>query len=99
MTLKAILEYLVEKYGWLTLSEQIRIRCFQYDPNLKSSLKFLRRTSWARIKVEQLYIADQKRIQRNKKRNKRRAARRKFRAEQEAKAVQQSEEEKGIPPS
>ena len=59
MTLKAILTYLVEKFGWETLSEQIRIRCFQFDPNMKSSLRFLRRTPWARAKVEQLYIDDQ----------------------------------------
>lgn len=50
-----ILEYLVEKYGWDELGKRIHIRCFTHDPSVKSSLKFLRRTPWARDKVEQLY--------------------------------------------
>ena len=84
MTLKAILTYLVEKYGWERLSHDIRIRCFQYDPDIKSSLKFLRRTPWAREKLEQFYLKDHKQVQKNQARNKRRAARRKYKAEQEA---------------
>ena len=84
MTLKAILTYLVEKYGWERLSQEVRIRCFQYDPDLKSSLKFLRRTPWAREKLELFYLKDHKQVQKNKARNKRRAARRKYTAEQEA---------------
>jgi len=51
-----ILEHLVAKYGWDELGDTINIRCFQYDPSIKSSLKFLRRTPWARAKVEQLYL-------------------------------------------
>ncbi len=51
-----ILEYLVDKYGWEKLGERIKIRCFNFDPSIKSSLKFLRRTPWARDKVEQLYL-------------------------------------------
>ena len=52
-----ILEHLVAKYGWDELGDTINIRCFQYDPSIKSSLKFLRRTPWARAKVEQLYLS------------------------------------------
>jgi uncharacterized protein (DUF2132 family) len=56
ITLKAILEYLVNKYGWEELSDHIRINCFIDNPSINSSLKFLRKTDWARKKVEQLYI-------------------------------------------
>lgn len=55
-TLLAILEHLVECYGWEHLGHKIDIRCFNYDPSIKSSLKFLRKTPWARKKVEDLYI-------------------------------------------
>ncbi len=58
LTLKTILESLVEKYGWEELGEKIRINCFYEDPSIKSSLKFLRRTPWARKKVEKLYLSD-----------------------------------------
>ena len=51
-----ILEYLEKKYGWEELGQRINIRCFNYDPSIKSSLKFLRRTPWARDKVERLYL-------------------------------------------
>ncbi|WP_027418285.1 VF530 family protein [Crocinitomix catalasitica] len=51
-----IVEELVEEYGWEELGERINIRCFNFDPSIKSSLKFLRRTPWARNKVERLYI-------------------------------------------
>lgn len=51
-----ILEFLVEEYGWEDLGSVIDIRCFNYDPSIKSSLKFLRKTPWARAKVEQLYL-------------------------------------------
>lgn len=51
-----ILEFLVETYGWEELGSMINIRCFQIDPSIKSSLKFLRKTPWAREKVEQLYL-------------------------------------------
>lgn len=55
-TLLVILEYLVEFYGWEHLGHKIDIRCFNYDPSIKSSLKFLRKTPWARKKVEELYV-------------------------------------------
>ncbi len=52
-----ILNYLVEYYGWEHLGYKINIRCFNHDPSIKSSLKFLRRTPWARKKVEELYLS------------------------------------------
>ena len=64
ITLKKIVEELVEYYGWEALAEEIDIRCFRHDPSVKSSLKFLRKTPWAREKVEALYIATQKNIDR-----------------------------------
>lgn len=51
-----ILEFLVEKYGWEELGEKIKIKCFTNDPSINSSLKFLRKTPWAREKTEQLYL-------------------------------------------
>ena len=51
-----ILELLVKKYGWEELGDRINIRCFTHDPSIKSSLTFLRKTPWAREKVEQLYL-------------------------------------------
>ena len=54
--LKDILEELVDAYGWDKLGQTVRIRCFNYDPSINSSLKFLRRTPWAREKVEELYL-------------------------------------------
>ncbi len=59
-TLEAILNYLVDSYGWEYLGKCIDIRCFTHDPSIKSSLKFLRRTAWAKTKVEQLYISSLK---------------------------------------
>ena len=56
-TLKSILEFLVEEYGWEDLGESIKINCFTVDPSISSSLTFLRKTPWARAKVEELYIA------------------------------------------
>jgi len=55
-TLETILSFLVDYYGWDELSFKLRINCFSKDPSLKSSLKFLRKTDWARKKVEDLYI-------------------------------------------
>ncbi|GGA73806.1 hypothetical protein GCM10008015_13060 [Flavobacterium palustre] len=55
-TLKAILEKLVDFYGFDTLGELIKIKCFNDNPSIKSSLTFLRKTDWARKKVEELYI-------------------------------------------
>ncbi|MDF3933471.1 VF530 family protein [Pseudomonas citronellolis] len=56
MTLQAILESLLERYGWDGLAKRVDIRCFKSDPSIKSSLTFLRRTPWAREQVEQLYV-------------------------------------------
>jgi len=84
VTLEAILEQLVARHGWPELSERIKIRCFQQDPSVKSSLKFLRKTEWARSSVEQLYLDDLRRAERNKERNRRRAARRAHAADQAA---------------
>lgn len=55
ITLKMVLEELVAHYGWAELGRQIEIRCFTHEPSLASSLKFLRRTPWARERVEGLY--------------------------------------------
>ncbi len=57
VTLAAMLERLVEAFGWEELSQQIDIRCFSNDPSISSSLKFLRKTPWARSKVERLYLS------------------------------------------
>ena len=54
--LTEILDYLHAEYGWEGLDERIRINCFHSNPSIKSSLKFLRRTPWAREKVEKLYL-------------------------------------------
>jgi uncharacterized protein (DUF2132 family) len=58
VTLKMILTYLVERHGWEELGRRVEIRCFTHDPSISSSLKFLRKTSWARDKVEALYLRD-----------------------------------------
>jgi uncharacterized protein (DUF2132 family) len=55
-TLETILTHLVAHYGWETLGHKIKINCFISDPSIKSSLKFLRKTDWARKKVEDLYV-------------------------------------------
>ncbi len=57
ITLKAILEQLVEHYGWEELDNRVRINCFSINPSINSSLKFLRKTPWARTRVEELYVA------------------------------------------
>jgi len=54
--LQDILEALVKHYGWKKLGAKIDIRCFLFDPTINSSLKFLRKTPWARTKVEELYL-------------------------------------------
>lgn len=56
VTLKVILEKLVDYYGWEELDKRIRVNCFSINPSINSSLKFLRKTPWARTKVEELYI-------------------------------------------
>lgn len=56
VTLQMILTQLVEEYGWEEMGRAIEIRCFTHDPSISSSLKFLRRTPWARDKVEEMYL-------------------------------------------
>jgi len=56
LTLEALLRALVATYGWPGLGERMPLRCFTHEPSLGSSLKFLRRTPWAREKVESLYL-------------------------------------------
>ena len=56
MTLEAIVRALEARYGWAGLAERIPVRCFTHDPSVNSSLKFLRKTPWAREKVEDLYL-------------------------------------------
>ena len=56
MTLEKIVTELADYYGWEGLGERINIRCFTHDPSVNSSLKFLRKTPWAREKVESLYL-------------------------------------------
>lgn len=58
ITLERLLTILVEKHGWEKLAGEVNINCFKSDPSIKSSLKFLRRTPWARKQVEELYIRD-----------------------------------------
>jgi uncharacterized protein (DUF2132 family) len=60
VTLEMILTQLLEQYGWEELGRRITIKCFTDDPSIKSSLKFLRRTPWARKKVEDLYLRSTK---------------------------------------
>ncbi len=57
LTLEAILVHLVSELGWQRMAREIPVRCFMFDPSIRSSLKFLRRTPWARARVEELYVA------------------------------------------
>lgn len=56
VTLEHLLTELVQQFGWKELGERVPVRCFLFDPSIKSSLTFLRRTPWARAKVEELYV-------------------------------------------
>lgn len=56
VTLKMVLTELVDRYGWEEMGKTIDIRCFTHEPSISSSLKFLRRTPWARDKVEEMYL-------------------------------------------
>jgi uncharacterized protein (DUF2132 family) len=56
ITLQTVVETLVARYGFEELGRLIPVRCFTHEPSVKSSLKFLRKTDWARIKVERLYL-------------------------------------------
>ena len=69
MKLATILELLVEEYGWEKLAMKININSFKKDPSIKSSLKFLRRTPWAREKVEALYLDSEKAITASRKKD------------------------------
>ncbi len=61
VTLEALLTDLVAHLGWAELARHVEVRCFMFDPSIQSSLKFLRKTPWARKKVEQLYLRDRAR--------------------------------------
>ena len=69
-TLEVVVTQLVDYYGWEELAQRVNINCFKKDPSVKSSLKFLRKTPWAREKVESLYIATFTRADPWKKRSK-----------------------------
>ncbi len=84
VTLQAILEDLVERYGFPGLAQAIPVRCFLNDPSIASSLKFLRKTPWARAKVEQIWVQDHRRLERKRKRNQLRAAQRATKAQHQA---------------
>lgn len=66
VTLKTIVEHLVQYYGFDTLGELIKIRCFNENPTINSSLTFLRKTDWARKKVEELYVKTLPKLNTNK---------------------------------
>ncbi|HEY4663890.1 MAG TPA: VF530 family protein [Comamonas sp.] len=65
ITLERMLTDLVDYYGWVELGDRIPVRCFNLDPSIASSLKFLRKTPWAREKVEQLYLYTLRKTQRH----------------------------------
>ena len=67
MTLEAIVTQLAENLGWEAMATAVPVRCFTHDPSIKSSLKFLRRTPWAREKVEQLYLQQARQLARDTK--------------------------------
>lgn len=71
LTLQFILEELVARRGWRGLGEKVQIRCFSHEPSIKSSLKFLRKTPWARAEVEQVFLRDRAYIDRERKRKRR----------------------------
>lgn len=56
VTLEQLLTQLVDEFGWDELARRVPVRCFQFDPSIKSSLTFLRKTPWARAKVEDIYV-------------------------------------------
>jgi uncharacterized protein (DUF2132 family) len=56
VTLAQILDYLVARVGWVEMEQRVRINCFAVDPTVRSSLSFLRKTAWARKKVEEFYV-------------------------------------------
>ncbi len=58
VTLETVLRTLLDRYGWPELAERIQVRCFMFDPTIKSSLTFLRKTPWARKQLEDWYVHD-----------------------------------------
>ncbi len=56
ITLEQIMNYLVDNYGWEYLASQVNVNCFKKDPSIKSSLTFLRKTPWARTRIEDIYV-------------------------------------------
>ena len=58
VTLETVLRTMVDRYGWRELAERIQVRCFMFDPTIKSSLTFLRKTPWARKQLEDWYVHD-----------------------------------------
>lgn len=72
ITLERILTILVEQYGWAEMAQRINIRCFTSNPSIKSSLTFLRKTPWARKKVEDMYLEHDRRARSHKKKPRRR---------------------------
>lgn len=103
ITLKALLTALVERYEWAGLAQRVDLACFRNDPSISSSLKFLRRTAWARAKIEALWVADARKAEKNRLRNKRRAERRAIAASfadaeaADAEAVEAAEEGDAAP--
>lgn len=93
VTLEAMVTDLVERRGFYDLGERIPIRCFTHDPSVSSSLKFLRRTPWARAQVEQLYLADLHKQQKNALRNQKRAERRATKAAHDAHSAEPANED------
>lgn len=61
VTLEMVLRAMVERHGWRALAERIPVRCFMFDPSIKSSLTFLRKTPWARKQLEDWYVYDARR--------------------------------------
>jgi uncharacterized protein (DUF2132 family) len=58
VTLERVVNHLVARHGWAAMGERVPVRCFQFNPSVKSALKFLRKTPWARVRVEAWYIED-----------------------------------------
>jgi uncharacterized protein (DUF2132 family) len=91
ITLEALLTELVSRHGFEELALRVNIRCFSHEPSIKSSLKFLRRTEWARTAVEQLYLADQELLARKRQRNQERAGRRAYAAARDGSELSQAD--------
>ncbi len=64
ITLERILKTLVDRHGWRNMAERIPIRCFMFDPSIQSSLKFLRKTPWARQRVEDWFVLENRGLRR-----------------------------------